>query len=144
MAPANEKKALREKTEHFMTRAEAVRVRVDEQMKLSTYHEEIAISENESGHSYESVFGRFLKPEIKVVKIEDPYIRILHQFNNFLRLCELLVKSCPNLNRIKFVTVVTGDCRQAEFFSSMRNSLREHRIQLDIESSSTLHDRQVR
>ena len=44
------------------------------------------------GHSYESIIGPYLRGAKSVV-IEDPYIRLQHQIQNFVRFCETCLKS---------------------------------------------------
>lgn len=66
------------------------------------------------------------------------------QCQNFLRFCELAVKSCENLKRL---SLVTGEDKadQAKWLASLQHDLSSRfRIQLDIVYSSTLHDREIR
>lgn len=43
------------------------------------YRELIKIENGSTGHSYASVFGRFLESTVTYINIEDPYIRAVHQ-----------------------------------------------------------------
>lgn len=72
----------------------------------------IHIKEGESGHSYASVFHRCLDDNVQWVEVDDPYIRARYQVQNFVRFCELAVKSCRRLKGIRLVTG-TGD-KQSE------------------------------
>lgn len=46
---------------------------------------------NDTGHSYESILLPYAK-EAKEVIIDEPYLRLTHQQQNFVRFCEALVK----------------------------------------------------
>lgn len=46
----------------------------------------------DTGYSYESIMGAYLKGA-KAVVIEDPYIRLQHQIQNFVRFCETVLKA---------------------------------------------------
>jgi ATP-dependent Lon protease len=45
----------------------------------------------DTGYSYESIMGPYLKGA-KAVVIEDPYIRLQHQIQNFVRFCETVAE----------------------------------------------------
>lgn len=110
------------------------------------YHEQISIENNSKGHSYNALFGRFLDSDISNVKVEDPYIRNYNQCRNFLQFCELLVKKCQKLKQIFLLT--GSDAKnvndQQFWLSSIQKSLlSDYKVQLIIEYSSTLHDRQI-
>ena len=47
----------------------------------------------DTGHSYESILGPYLRGA-KDVSIADPYIRLQHQIQNFVRFCETDNLSC--------------------------------------------------
>lgn len=55
------------------------------------------------GHSYESIIGPYLS-SAKSIIIEDPYIRLQHQIQNFVRFCEMILK----LSTIKKIDLITG------------------------------------
>jgi len=79
-----------------MTRAEILKEQItlqksleDEALKnqLSTkvsslQHQQIIIEDNSSGHSYKTVFGKYLNEDVTEIEIEDPYIRIFHQVSS--------------------------------------------------------------
>lgn len=43
------------------------------------YHEQIRISEDATGHSYEALFKPYISSTLTEVWVEDPYIRHTHQ-----------------------------------------------------------------
>lgn len=125
-----------------MKRAEQIKILVEKLKSEGNFHEQIIIENNSTGHSYEAVFGRFLDEHVEHIKIEDPYIRIYHQCQNFLRLCELFVKKCSKLSKIDLLTTNTG-ADQEKWLNDIKCSLLGHKIQLNISYSSTLHDREI-
>ncbi|XP_069679206.1 MIT domain-containing protein 1-like [Periplaneta americana] len=145
VADPEKKKHLRSKVEAYMARAEKLKVLIEEQKALGKYHEEIIIENDSTGHSYRSLFGRFLDEDVTTIEVEDPYIRSFHQCQNFLRFCELAVKSCCNLKTIQLTTSTDGSVRdQTQWLEMLRQNLQRYRINLIIEFSSTLHDRQIK
>ena len=62
-----------------MDRAEKLKAQIETEKRLGKYHEQLHIEEDSTGHSYESVMGRFLDGAVTVVEVEDPYIRAVHQ-----------------------------------------------------------------
>ena len=46
----------------------------------------------DTGYSYESILGPYLRGA-KELTVEDPYIRLPHQLQNFVRFCETVVKA---------------------------------------------------
>ncbi|KAJ9578977.1 hypothetical protein L9F63_024916 [Diploptera punctata] len=139
------KKYLRSKIESYMGRAEKLKELIEEQKNLGKYHEQITIENNSTGHSYKSLFGRFLDEDVTSITVEDPYIRSFHQCQNFIRLCELAVKSCSNLKTITLLTSSDKSGKdQMQWLETIRENLLRFRINLNITFSSTLHDRQIK
>lgn len=134
---------LRKKVEEYMNRAETIKKLVLQQKEAGQFHEQVHIENNSTGHSYKTLFGRFLDDDVNYVSIEDPYIRTFHQCQNFLRLCELLVRSCHNLQLIELITSrdnkTEGD--QREWLTNLSNDLSKYKIKLIVKFSETLHDR---
>nr|XP_021186197.2 MIT domain-containing protein 1 [Helicoverpa armigera] len=139
------KKYLRKKVEEYMNRAETIKKLVLQQKEAGQFHEQVHIENNSTGHSYKALFGRFLDEEVRYVSVEDPYIRSFHQCQNFLRLCELLVRSCTNLQLIELITSKDGRSEgdQREWFVNLSNDLAKYKIKLIVQYSETLHDRQI-
>ncbi|ESO09561.1 hypothetical protein HELRODRAFT_73540 [Helobdella robusta] len=137
--------SLREKFEQYMGRAELLKKLLK---KDNNYQSEvIQIQCDSTGHSYEQVFGRYLDERVTEVEVIDPYIRSNHQVANFVRLCELLVKS----TQIKRISLTTGKeldqgAAHAQMIklSELKESLLRRNIKLDVEYSQTLHDREIR
>ena len=98
-----------------------------------------------SGYSYESILGPYLAGA-KEVTIEDPYIRLPHQIQNFVRFCETVLKS----GTVKKVFLITGYDDQtqladmSEKLEDLKQSLLELDVVLDIKLNAKIHDREIR
>lgn len=75
----NIKSYLRKKVEEYMNRAETIKKIVLQQKETGQFHEQVSIENNSTGHSYKTLFGRFLDEEVLYVVVEDPYVRSFHQ-----------------------------------------------------------------
>lgn len=96
------------------------------------------------GHSYESIMSSYLQ-EAKAVVIEDPYIRLPHQIQNFVRFCECVLKA----GTVKKITLITGydDNIQladiAEKLEELKQSLLEMDVELEVKLNPSIHDREI-
>jgi ATP-dependent Lon protease len=100
---------------------------------------------DDTGHSYESILNPYLAGA-RTVLVEDPYIRLPHQIQNFVRLCEAIVKS-PGIKQIHLVTSydsVTLFAETQEKLEDLRQSLIEMDVDLQVEANTNLHDREIR
>ncbi|KAL8558909.1 hypothetical protein ACOMHN_028221 [Nucella lapillus] len=147
------KKVLTEKVKQYIERAELLKAQVKRDEEARKKHTEISIQDGEKGHSYESLFGEFITEKVTAVSVEDPYIRNTHQIINFVRLCELLVKKAPCLKTIHLLTGTEeqgrsagggGPQSQREKFEMVWQSLQQHGVQLTVDYSPSLHDREIR
>lgn len=73
------KQHIRLKIEEYMTRAEILKKHIENTKDSGSFHEQLKIDNNSSGHSYEQVVGRFFDGDVIQIDIEDPYIRTFHQ-----------------------------------------------------------------
>ncbi|XP_034241158.1 MIT domain-containing protein 1-like isoform X1 [Thrips palmi] len=142
------KTQLRLKVEEYMTRAESIKKLIADKKARGEYREQVVIEADSTGHSYESVFGRFLDAEVTDISVEDPYIRNFHQCQNFLKFCELAVMNCSNLKTISLVTNIGHSQQEAQdtnsWLNSLKNSLQPRNVTLSVEIRPTLHDRTIR
>jgi ATP-dependent Lon protease len=98
-----------------------------------------------TGYSYESIIGPYL-PGVKNVVIEDPYIRLQHQIQNFVRFCEMVIKSAA----VKKITLITASddksqtAEMAEKLDELKQSLVELDVELEIKLNPNIHDREIR
>ncbi|TRY81510.1 hypothetical protein DNTS_009918 [Danionella cerebrum] len=103
-------------------------------LREGKYHEQIKIADSSTGFSYESLFRPYTRDGLTEVWVEDPYIRHVHQLYNFLRFCEMLLKSpCKDIST-----------NQSTALAEIKQSLQAQNICLDIEFSATIHDREIR
>ncbi|MBU0973510.1 MAG: BREX system Lon protease-like protein BrxL [Proteobacteria bacterium] len=97
------------------------------------------------GHNYETIMGPYLLGA-KVVSIDDPYIRLPHQIQNFVRFCETVLK-IGTIKRICLVTGYDDNTQLAEIqekLGDLGQSLLEMDIELDVKLNPNLHDREIR
>ena len=100
---------------------------------------------DETGHSYESIIAPYLSRATEIT-VEDPYIRITHQVQNFVRLCEAIVKH-STVKKILLVTSYDDDEQKAEVetkFAELKQSLLERDVVLAVKFNTQLHDREIR
>lgn len=99
----------------------------------------------DTGYSYESIIGPYLQGA-KAVVIEDPYIRLQHQIQNFVRFCETVLKA----GTVKKISLITGydDKTQladiAEKLDELKQSLLELDVELEVKLNPNIHDREIR
>jgi len=99
----------------------------------------------DTGHSYDSIFGPYLQGA-KTITIEEPYLRVSHQIQNFVRFCETAVKT-GTVKRIELTTSYDNETPIAEIqdkLNDLKQSLLEVDIVLDIQLNEILHDREIR
>jgi ATP-dependent Lon protease len=99
----------------------------------------------DTGFSYETIIGPYLKGA-KEITVEDPYIRVTHQIQNFIRLCETIVKR-PAIRKINLITSYDDKTIISEMrdnLEELKQSLLEIDIILDIKLDANLHDREIR
>lgn len=140
-----EQKELRRRAEDYLGRAEVLKQLVKEQQGPMERVHYVHIKAGDVGHSYQTLFQKCLDGNVEWVEVQDPYIRARHQVLNMVRFCELLVRSCKKLREIRLMTGA-GESHGGEVSSlkELQDSLREHKVELAITYSSTLHDREVR
>lgn len=99
----------------------------------------------DTGHSYESIIAPYLQGA-KAVFVEDPYIRMPHQLQNFVRFCETIVRHSV-VKRIYLTTGYDEETPLAEIqdkLAELQQSLLEMDIILEADFNLTLHDREIR
>lgn len=97
------------------------------------------------GYSYESIIGPYLQGA-KTVVIEDPYIRLQHQIQNFVRFCECVLKGGA-VKKIKLITGYEDDTQLADIvgkLEELKQSLLEMDVELEVKLNPNMHDREIR
>lgn len=97
------------------------------------------------GRSYETIIGPYLKGA-KEITIEDPYIRLKHQIQNFVRFCEAVIKlsAIRKINLITSYDDKTNVSEMRDLLNEVKQSLLEIDVELDIRLKPELHDREIR
>ncbi|NJC05756.1 ATP-dependent Lon protease [Sphingomonas kaistensis] len=111
--------------------------------ELSEQH--FTILYGDTGYSYESLMGPYLRGAKEIV-IEDPYIRLQHQIQNFVRFCEAAVKA-GTVKKIQLVTSFEDQAQAVEAgnkLEDLKQSLIEADVELDVSINQNLHDREIR
>ena len=104
-----------------------------------------AILYGDTGYSYESIMGPYLQGA-KAVVIEDPYIRLQHQIQNFVRFCETVLKA----GTVKKISLITGHddknplAEMTEKLEELKQSLLEVDVELEVKLNPNIHDREIR
>jgi ATP-dependent Lon protease len=99
----------------------------------------------DTGHNYESIIGPYLYGA-KSIQVEDPFVRMPHQIQNFVRLCETIVK-LSTIKRIELITGYDDDAQKHELeqkLGELKQSLLETDIALDFDFNPNIHDREIR
>lgn len=121
-------------------------VETPESTKETTLAEQhFTILYNDTGHSYESIIGPYLAGA-KEITVEDPYIRIQHQIQNFVRFCEAVVKHSA-IRKINLITGYDSNTQVAEMqdkLGELKQSLLEMDIVLNVNLNENIHDREIR
>ncbi len=105
----------------------------------------VKIHYGDIGYSYESLFKEYLLGAAEAT-LEDPYIRIKHQINNFLRFAELVVK----VGSISKLTLITGCDDKLQLhdnqviFEQIASNLLENGVEFKFEFNENLHDRALK
>ncbi|XP_028447385.1 MIT domain-containing protein 1 isoform X1 [Perca flavescens] len=136
----------REKIKSYMDRAEQIKVNVNQMKEDGKYHEQIRIAEDATGYSYESLFKPYVSSLLTEVWVQDPYIRHTHQLYNFLRYCEMLLKAPCKVKKIHLLTSQdeADSSQQSSALAGLKESLSAQGVTLDLQYSSTIHDREIR
>ena len=105
----------------------------------------IKVLYGDTGYGYETIFKDYVVGASEIT-LEDAYIRQKHQINNFLRLCEIIVKEAC-CKKLTLITNSDDDDQKKEnilVFDQIANSLFEHDIEFRVEFSEILHDRELK
>lgn len=151
------RRALEEETKPKRTRSAAKKTQEPPTVAPSVLQEEplaqpsspqeqhFTIHYGATGYSYDSIIGPYLQ-NAKTVEIEEPYIRMTHQIQNFVRFCEAVIKP-GTVKRIELTTGYDNDTPLAEIqekLDDLQQSLLEMDVVLDIKLNPNLHDREIR
>uniref|UniRef100_T1PJ68 Microtubule interacting and transport protein n=1 Tax=Musca domestica TaxID=7370 RepID=T1PJ68_MUSDO len=142
---SNKKKVYLERIKEYIDRAEQIKLRVQRHMESGEIVANIPIDENSTGHSYKSLFGKYMNADVKEILIDEPYIAERYQFQNFVVLLELAAKQCKNLKYVRLVTKPDpkNTAEQNSILNLIKTDLQGRNITLSIKYETTLHDRKI-
>lgn len=99
----------------------------------------------DTGYSYETIISPYLA-RAKEVIVEDPYVRLTHQVQNFVRFCETVIK-VGAIKKISLVTSYDDSTQLAELqekLDELKDSLLELDVVLEVQVNPNMHDREIR
>lgn len=103
------------------------------------------ITYDATGYSYASIMGPYLKG-VKEVTVEDSFIRVTHQIQNFVRFCETAYQF-GEIKRINLITRFDADTDGSFVIArleELKQSLLEVDVTLDVQLNPNLHDREIK
>ncbi len=103
------------------------------------------IPENATGFTYERIFRPYID-SAKTILVEDPYIRLPHQVDNFSRFCALAIR-CQSVTKIELISGKQNgeDTDDADSrLETLKRDLDCRGIAFTWQRESTLHDREIR
>lgn len=116
----------------------------EEAKSLSSFSKHIR--ENQTNISYERLFGHYLEGATELL-IQDPYIRLPHQFKNFMELCSLIYKKNQNAESMKITLITWNDPDYQDSsvsnFEEIKDSLSEMNIEFYYDFKESAHDRYI-
>ncbi|VDD94607.1 unnamed protein product [Enterobius vermicularis] len=122
--------------------------KIDNSVKEEDFHlrrvKVLRIKDGSVGYGYDRLFSEGLNEQLKTVYVEDPYVSTESQVCNFVVFCEVLVSKALNLKRIVLRTRSLRPDSQYSPFTDLKTSLLARQIQLEVQRSDTIHDREIR
>ena len=110
---------------------------------VSEQHYEIV--DGATGFTYERIFRPYIDDASTII-VEDPYIRMPHQVDNFARFCALAIR-CSTVKKIELVSGKQWgeDTDEADSrLETLRRDLQTRSIALTWERKTGIHDREIR
>lgn len=105
-----------------------------------------SVRDNQTNITYDRLFGHYLEGATEF-KIQDPFIRMPHQYRNFMELCALILKKNESEDLIKIHLITSNTPEYLDnaiaSFREMQLSLEEMGVEFTFEMSETAHDRSI-
>lgn len=99
--------------------------------------------EEDSQHSYESLFSPYMK-DLQAVIIDEPYTQMYYQITNLIRFLEICVVHSPSLRLVKLVTKESSTPNeQLSQLQDLANNLLNRNIKFVVEFKPGFHDRYI-
>lgn len=114
-------------------------------MSVALTPKQVVIVQDDTGYSYENLFGDYLKGARKIILV-DPYIRLYYQFRNLVRFMDVLHP--PVLGSLDFHLVTGADSLEhevelSERFDMLQGQLFPKRIRFTYTFDKHAHDRWI-
>lgn len=114
--------------------------------KEKTTEGQVIIRDNQTGMSYDFLFGPYMK-EATEIKVTDPYVRLPYQLKNFMELAQVIVNRKQKEDEIKLHLITANNEEylpdmQANL-NQMASSLESLGIYLTYEIDDKAHDRSI-
>jgi ATP-dependent Lon protease len=107
---------------------------------------EFQINDEDTGYSYESIFGAYIT-KAKKIDIKEPYLRLMYQLDNFKYFC-ILVAQAGNVKTIELITAqLEGNDKDLSdsYLEDVKRQLEEDfSITFNWKRESSLHAREIR
>lgn len=114
--------------------------------KEKTTEGQVILRDNQTGMSYDILFGPYLR-DASEVKVIDPYVRLPYQLKNFMELAQVIANRKPNEEEIKLHLITANN---EEYLPEMQNNLNQMAssletlgIYLTYEFDDKAHDRSI-
>lgn len=134
---------LNRSTQQYLHKLSKIKVVPDPETKVLG-NKRIEILEGETGHTYESLFGDYLR-NAKRIELIDKWIRKDHQIRNLVRFCRMLEKM-GNIENIQLVTGFDNDENKkciVQKFEDLKESLGKYKILFSYNFDNKIHDRKI-
>ena len=107
---------------------------------------QIVLKKNQTGISYSTLFSNYLKGATQIT-LQDPYIRLRHQFENLLEFCLMLEKNKGKDEKVNLKVVTWNDPEYHSIsisnFEDLKTSVSQSGINLEY-SFERHHDRYIK
>ncbi|WP_373514594.1 BREX system Lon protease-like protein BrxL [Persicitalea sp.] len=107
---------------------------------------QISIRDNQTGVSYEKLFGEYLIGATDI-KVTDPYVRLPYQLRNFMEFATLVAKTKSDDQEVKLHLVTNNNEdyleNAKESFTEIADSLEPWGIVFSYEFDEVVHDRSI-
>lgn len=115
-------------------------------VKRAVVSGKVEIFDGEQKNSYDSLFSKYMGPELTAVRIVEPWLTKRHQLNNLTMLLECCVINAPSLRVVQVCTKPENKNKDfCKYMKEMRMEMNEREIVLvfEINALLTRYDRAI-
>jgi len=113
--------------------------------KKTLKEQHIQINENDTGYSYEALFGDYLHGAKRIVVV-DPYIKYDYQIKNFLSFCDVIEPLPGNKVAVSLITKAENDEIKKQLkqkYEYIKRDLLKRNMIFSYEFNINIHDRSI-